>query len=85
VSCEWVVKELGHSEEVVKMVSVLSVRIFIYSKYSMRVKVAVLELNESKLAILVQSELWVSGKRIVSFWRSSENGLCIECENFHIF
>jgi len=85
VSCEWVVKELGHSEEVVKMVSLLSVRIFIYSKYSMRVKVAVLELNESKLAILVQSELWVSGKRIVSFWRSSENGLSIECENFHIF
>jgi len=85
VSCEWVVKELGHSEEVVKMVSVLSVRIFIYSKYSMRVKGAVLELNDSKLAILVQSELWVSGKRIGSFWRSSENGLSIECENFHIF
>jgi len=52
-----VVKELGHSEEVVKMVSLLSVRIFIYSKYSMRVKVAVLELNESKLAILLLSEL----------------------------
>jgi len=38
---------LGNSEEVVKMVSLLSVRIFKYSKYSHRVKVAVLELNVS--------------------------------------
>jgi len=32
VSCEKVVKELGHSEEGVKMVSLLSVRIFIFFK-----------------------------------------------------
>jgi len=67
------------------MISLLSVRIFKYSKYSLRVKVAVLELNDSKWAILVQSELWVSGKKFGSFWWSSENGLSIECENFQIF
>ena len=76
---------MGHSEEVVKMVSLLSVRIFKFFKIFTGAKVAVLELNDSKLAILVQSELWVSGKRIGSFWRSSENGLSIGSENFQIF
>ena len=73
---------MGHSDEVVKIVSLLSVRIFKYSKYSLRVKGYIFELNDSKLAILVQSELWESCKRIGSFWRSSENGLSLECENF---
>ena len=76
---------MGNSDEVVKMVYFLSVRIFKYSKDSMKVKVAVLELNDSKLAILVQSELWESCKRIGSFWRSSENDLSIKCKNSQIF
>ena len=59
--------------------------VFLMSEIFTESKVAVLELNDSKLAILVQSELWVSCKRIGSFWRSSENGLSIECENFQIF
>jgi len=46
---------LGNYDEVVKMVPLLSVRIFKYSKYSLRVKVSILELNDSKLAILLQS------------------------------